>query len=155
MESLKIQWLINHKAWDKDWNLLFDETFHNIITKAGKAEIANLAGNVSTPTAFSYLANWSGTTAATSDDTTLQTENDNTNGFGRASATVSRVTTTSPNDTLQLVKQWTATWNVTVNEIGIFNAASVWTMLWRQVLWATKNFGASDTYQVTYKIIFS
>lgn len=155
METIKIKWLINHKAWDKNWNLLFDETFPNTITNTWKAELANLAWNVSSPASFTYLANWTSATAAAATQTALIWENANTYWFWRAAATVTRQTTTSTNDTLQLIKLWTATWDVVVNEIWIFNDATTGIMLWRQVLWATKNFWTWDTYQVTYKIIFA
>ena len=112
-------------------------------------------GNVSTPVAFTYLANGSDSTAASTAQTALIAENGNTYGAGRASATVTRTTTTFTNDTLQLSKTWSITGNVTVNEVGVFNNSSTGTMLARQVTSSTKNLVNGDAFQVIYKIIIS
>lgn len=140
--------------FDKDGNLKSTTGWlKNTITNAGKAEIANLAGSVSTPAAFTYLAVGSSSTAESASHTGLQTEITN-NGLARAAATVSRVTTTQTNDTLQLVKTWTASGAVTVEEVGIFNASSNGTMLGRK-LTGTKTLANGETIQATYKVQFS
>lgn len=151
--SLKLKWVVNYKAWDKDGNLKFDVTEENMIVNSGLAEVTNLLGNVSSPVPFTYLANGSSSTAANATQTTLVAENTNTYGAGRAAATVTRQMTTVANDTLQLVHQWTITGAVTVNEVGIFNDATTGTMLCRQVTSSTKNLVNGDTFTVTYKII--
>lgn len=125
----------------------------NTITKTGLAEITNHLGNISSPVAFSYLAVGTGTTAATSDDTTLEAEITDS-GLERASATVTQETTTSTNDTLQLVKQWTASGSKAVTEIGAFNASSSGVMLGRQVF-SVINTVSGDTLELTYKFIFA
>jgi hypothetical protein len=53
------------------------------------------------------------------------------------------------------VYSWSITGNVTVNEVGVFNANSAWTMLCRQVTTSTKNLVNGDTFTVTYSIILS
>lgn len=126
-------------------------TINNTITNAGKADSVNLLGNVTGTAAFTYLAVGTGTTAAAATDTALQSET-TTPSLARASATVSRVTTTTTNDTLQLVKQWTATTAVAVTECGAFNASSVGTLLGRQVF-SVVNVADTDTIQVTYKFV--
>lgn len=123
----------------------------NTITNTGKAESINLLGNVSTPAAFTYLAVGTGTTAAAATDTALQTEIVDS-GLARAAATVTRVTTTVTNDTLQLVKQWTATGAKVVTEAGAFNAASTGIILGRQVFSAV-SLANTDTFQLTYKFV--
>jgi hypothetical protein len=122
------------------------------ITAAGKAEVAGLMGNTGSPSAFTYLANGSGTTAFAKAQTALVTEN-TANGSARASATVSRTTTTDTNDTLSLVKQWTASGAITINEVGVFNAASAGDMLARKVLDSTVTLASTDTWTWTHLIV--
>lgn len=131
--------------WATDW-------FNNGITNAGKAQIALLAGDA-TAVPFTYLAVGTSTTAFGASQTALQAET-TTNGLARAAGTVSRVTTTVTNDTLQLVKTWTATGAVSVEEIGIFNDSSAGTMLCR-ALTTTKTVSADDTLTATYKVAFA
>lgn len=136
-----------NEKWDTGW-------INNGITNAGFAELANLAGNVSTPASFTYLATGSGSTAFAVSQTALVTEN-STNGLERAAATVTRQTTTVSNDTLQLVKTFTATGaGGTVEEVGVFNAASSGTMLGRATT-GTYTLSATDTLVVTYKVVFA
>ncbi len=125
------------------------------ITNAGCAVLAGLAGNVDAQTAFTYVANGTSSTAFANTQTALVGENANTYGLGRAAATVSRVTTTATNDTLQLAKTWTATGSVTVRELGVFNASSSGTMLARTVLAADKSIASGETYALTYKVKFA
>jgi hypothetical protein len=74
--------------------------------------------------------------------------------LGRAAATVTRETTTVTNDTLQLVKVWTATGSKTIEEIGIFNASSGGTMLGR-ALTTTKTIAVDETLTGTYQVKFA
>lgn len=136
-----------------DGSLKWDTGFiDNIITNAGKAQMALLAGD-GTATAFTYLAVGTSSTAVAATDTTLTAEVV-TNGLERASATVSRVTTTVTNDTVQLVKTWTASGSVTVEEVGIFNASSAGTML-GHALTTTKSVTSGETLTGTYQVKFA
>ena len=126
---------------------------NNLITTVGKAELANLAGNVSSPAYFTYLAAGTSNTAVAVGQTALGAEI-STLGLSRASATVSRITTTTTNDTLQLLKIWTASGTLAVEEIGIFNASSSGVMLGR-ALTTTKNIASGETFTGTYKVIFA
>ncbi len=136
---------------DKDGNVKSDTGWlKNTITNAGKAETTNLLGNVSTPAAFTYLAVGSNNIAESASHTALQSEI-TTSGLARAAATVSRVTTTQTNDTLQLEKTWTASASVTVEEVGIFNGSSAGTMLGRK-LTGSKALANGETLKVTYKV---
>ncbi len=151
--SIKIRGQFRMVCRDKDGNLKWDTGFvHNGITTAGKALIASLAGD---PAAvpFTYIALGSGTTAFLSSQTALVTEI-TTSGLGRASATVSRVTTTSTNDTLQLTQTFTASGSQTVQEIGIFNGPAAGTMLGR-ALTGAKGMVSGDTLATTYQVIFA
>lgn len=153
-ETFKIKGQIRLVCHDKDGNLKWDTGFiSNTITNAGKAELANLAGNVSSPVAFTYLAVGTSSTSPAASQTALGGEITDS-GLERAAATVSRVTTTTTNDSLQLVKTWTATGAKTVEEAGIFNASSSGTMLGR-ALTTSKSILTSDTLTLTYKVIFA
>lgn len=122
------------------------------ITAAGKAEVAGLIGDTGSPTEFTYLANGSGDTAFVKTQTALVTEN-TANGSGRAVATVSRTDTTDTNDTLSLVKQWTASGAITIKEAGVFNASSAGDMLARKVLSSTVTLADTDTWTWTHLIV--
>lgn len=126
-------------------------TINNTITNTGKAASISRLGVSAGTTAFTYLAVGSGTTAAAATDTTLQTEITSPS-MARAAATVTQETTTTTGDTLQLVKQWTATTALTVTECGALNASSAGVVLGRQVFSAV-NVASSDTLQVTYKFV--
>jgi len=121
------------------------------ITNAGLAEAAGLLGDTGSPSAFTYLALGSGDTAFAATQTALVSEITDT-GLERASATVSRTTTTVTNDTLKLTHQWTATGDVTVKEAGVFNAASSGDMLARKVLDSSVTLANTDTYTWTHNI---
>lgn len=127
-------------------------TVHNSIMNAGFAQLALLAGDASA-TPFTYLAVGTSTTAVAASQTALVAEITDS-GLARAAATVSRVTTTQTNDTLQLVYQWTASGTKTVEEIGIFNAASTGTMLAR-ALTTSKAMASGDKLDATYQVKFS
>jgi hypothetical protein len=151
--SLKISGRFKLECHDKGGKLKWSTNwFKNGITNAGKAQIALLAGDASA-TPFTYLAVGTSSTAFGASQTALQAETV-TNGLERASATVSRVTTTVTNDTLQLVKVWTATGSVSVEEIGAFNAASTGTMLCR-ALTTTKAVVTNETLTATYQVKFA
>lgn len=127
---------------------------NNTVTNASFAVLSGLAGNVDSQTAFTYIAVGTSNTAPAASQTALGTELA-TAGLTRASATVSRTTTTQTNDTLQLYKEFTVSGaGATVEEAGIFNASSSGTMLAR-ALTGTKALSSGDKFQVTYAVKFS
>lgn len=150
-DSLKVTGTYHFKHM-RDGVVLDEWNVNNLVTSAGKAQLALLAGDASA-TPFTYLALGTSTTAPAIGQTTLVAEI-TTSGLARAAGTVSRTTTTVTNDTLQLVYTWTASGTKTVEEVGVFNAASSGTMLSR-ALTTTREFVANDTYQVTYKVAFA
>lgn len=134
-------------------NEVIDEwTVNNLVTSAGKALLASLAGDASA-IPFTYLAVGTSNTAPAIGQTTLVAEVTDT-GLARAAATVSRTTTTVTNDTLQLVYTWTASGSKTIEEVGVFNASSSGTMLSR-ALTTSKILVNGDTFVVTYKVAFA
>ena len=151
-QGVKFDGVYTIEVRDKDGNLKDREVVENLIVNTGLAEIAGLVGNTGSPTAFTYLAVGSASTAAAATDTTLETELTD-GGLERAAATVTRATTTATNDTLQLVKAFSVTGTKTVREVGVFNDASVGTMLSRSVLTSDKNLESGDTFTLTYQLI--
>lgn len=124
----------------------------NTIVNAGKAQIALLAGDASA-TPFTYLAVGTSNTAPAASQTALQAEITDT-GLARAAGTVSRTTTSVTNDTYQITYTWTASGSKTVEEIGIFNAASTGTMLGR-ALTTSRSVINGETLTATYKVSFA
>jgi hypothetical protein len=151
-DSLKIKGVIEFRIRDKDGNIKDEWTVENLITSAGKAQLALLAGDASA-TPFTYLELGISSTAVAVGQTALQSAIVDS-GLERAAATVSRVTTNVANDTLQLYKLWTATGSKTIEEIGIFNAASAGVMLGR-ALTTSKILVSEDSFEATYKVIFA
>lgn len=127
----------------------------NTISNNAFAVISGLVGNVDTQVAFTFLAVGTDATAESATHTTLQAEIEDS-GLERAAATVTRVTTTQTNDTLQLFKEWTATGTKAIEECGIFNVVTADTviMLGRK-LTTTKTVNASELLRLTYKVKFA
>lgn len=152
MDKQKLHGFFNLKCvrdgevvWDTGW-------VPNIITTAGVAQMALLAGDA-TAVPFTYLAVGTSTTAVAGSQTALVAEITDS-GLARAAATVSRVTTTSTNDTLQLYKEFSVTGSKTVEEAGVFNDATTGTMLAR-ALTTSKSVINGDLLQITYKVSFA
>jgi len=153
MQSINIKGFVRLRVFDKDGNLKQDTgSQENTITKAGLAQIALLAGDASAAP-FTYLALGTDDTAVTADDTALGAEITDT-GLARAAATISRITTTVTNDTLRATYTWTATGVKTIEETGLFNAASSGTMLGHK-LTGTSTTANADEVEVTYDIKFA
>ena len=152
-DSAGLKGRIRLQCHNADGSLKWDTGFiNNVLTNAGKAQVALLAGDA-TAVPFTYLAVGTSSTAVDATDTALNAEITDT-GLERAAATVSRVTTTVTNDTLQLVKTWTATGTKAVEEVGIFNAASGPTIL-GHALTGTKEVNSGETLTGTYQVKFA
>lgn len=122
----------------------------NLVTDAGKAGVASRINGSGAEAAFTYIAVGTGATAAAAGDTALQTET-STSGLSRVNATASRVTTDVTNDTARLTNTFTVTGTVAVTESGVLNAASVGTLLCRQVFSAI-NVVNGDSLQITWNV---
>lgn len=125
----------------------------NGVPTVGKALIAGRLNGSGAPAVADYIAVGTGTNAFAAGDTTLQTETSGS-GLTRAQGTVSLVTTTTTNDTAQVLKSFTVTGTVAVTESGVFNASSAGTLLARQVFSAI-NVVNGDTLQITWKVAFA
>lgn len=132
--------------WDTGW-------LKNLGTNTRLAVLAGLAGATGAQTAFTYLAVGTSNTAVSAAHTALQTEITDT-GLARASAVVSRTTTTQTNDTLLLVKTWTASGVKAIEEVGVFNDSTVGVMAGR-CLTGTKTTANGETITANYKIVFT
>lgn len=138
--------------WRKRDKLKSDTGFQkNLITNVGRAAFIGLIGNVGSVAAFGWLALGTSTTAATAADTTLGAEIVDA-GLARVAASVSRITTTQTNDTLQLTTTFTATGSKTIGEIGFFNAASGGIMGGRKVPTVATTVANTDQLVGTYTI---
>lgn len=152
-----VQLLVKH-GWLSPFhpkNLLFgfwgnSMELANTVTNAGKADVAALINGAASPNPFDYIGVGTGTTAAAATDTTLETEIVDS-GLSRAQGTASQTTTDVTDDTAQVTKSFSVTGTKAVTESGLFNAASVGTMLARQVFSAL-NVVNGDTLAVTWKI---
>ena len=91
-----------------------------------------------------YIAIGTGTTAVTLADTALGTEVET-----RATGTSSRTTTSSTNDTYQVVGTITATGARVVGEVGLFDASSTGNLFVRGVLASTVTLASGDSITVT------
>ena len=152
MDTTKLKGIYNFEIRDKDGNLKDKWEVENLVTNAGFAQLALLAGDA-TAVPFTYLAVGTSATAPAVTDTTLTAEVV-TNGLERAAGTVSRVTTTVTNDTYKITYTWTASGSVTVEEVGVFNAASAGTML-SHALTTTKAVTSGETLTGTYTLKFA
>lgn len=125
----------------------------NLITNAGKAQVAGLVLSDVGGTAFDYIAIGTDNTAAAAANTALGAEI-TTGGGARAASTGTRVTTSVTNDTAQLVATWTFSGSFAIVETGVLNASSAGVLLARQVF-STINVQSGDQLTITWKIQIS
>jgi hypothetical protein len=148
----KLQGTFHFEHRDKDGNLKDTWEVKNLVTNAGFAQLALLAGDASA-VPFTFLAVGTSSTAPAVGNTTLAAEI-TTGGLARVAGTVSRTTTTVTNDTYRITTTWTASASHTVEEVGVFNAASSGTMLAR-ALTTSKAVTSGETLTGTYQLKFA
>ena len=115
---------------------------------AGFTELAKL-GAGETAAAWTHIALGTGT-GQNASDTTLDTETA-ASGLARVGATMSTVTTTVTDDTIQAYKVFTAGATVLVKEAGVFNASSGGDMLMVGALAPEASMVSGDTLTITMK----
>jgi hypothetical protein len=119
-----------------------------LLVNTGKAIVTNyLNGGAATQPKYVAWGTGAGTTGLT--DTTLFTETGS-----RVTGTTSQVTTTTTNDTLQVVGTQTASGSVTITNAGLFDASTSGN------LFAKGDFtgvalNSGDSIQFTFKVQFS
>lgn len=115
-----------------------------IVVNRGKEIIVDRIMGVGTEPKF--VAMGTGTAAEAATDTQLVTEVET-----RVSGTSSKVTTTTTNDTYQVVATITATAARAVTESGLSDAATVGNLFTR-ALFAVINLGSGDSIQFTWRV---
>lgn len=96
-----------------------------------------------------FVAMGTGSTAEAATQTALVTEVET-----RATGTSSRVTTTTTNDTYQVIGTVTATTTRAIVESGLFDAVTTGNMLTR-ALFTVINLASGDSIQFTWQLKFS
>ena len=130
--------LVDHRG-----RLKFEEIVDNLVVDAGEAHIADQLSSAPGGAAMSHMAIGTGATAAAFGDTALGAETD-------------RNALTSRTDATNVVT-YVGTWaqgdgtNAALREAGIFNAASVGTMLARAV-YSNIDKQAGDTLTITWTV---
>ena len=115
---------------------------------AGFTELAKL-GAGETASAWTHIA-LATVTGQDASDTALDTETA-ASGLARAAATMSTVTTTVTDDTIQAYKVFTAGASATIREAGVFNASSGGDMLMVGALSPAADMVSGDTLTLTMK----
>ena len=146
LERIKANGRLNILLVDAQGNIKDERDVNNLVVDVGLAYIASRMKDA-TATAMSHMAVGTGATAAADAQTALVTES------ARVALTSTTITTTTvANDTVQYVATFGAgTGTAALTEAGIFNAASVGTMLCRTVF-SVINKGANDTLTITWKV---
>ena len=147
-DTVKLGGIFEVEVLNKQGERVWYRKFKNKMTNASLAAITGLVGNTGSQSAFTYIALGTSSTAVSAAHTALQAEIVDS-GLARASATVSRTTTTQTNDTLSLTKTFTVTGTKAIEEIGVFNASSAGVMLAR-ALTGTVNVVNGNTIVTTY-----
>jgi len=123
---------------------VFERLIKNLIPTIGKAALANI--QIGAGTAASHIAIGTGTTGAVAADTTLEAE------VLRASATRTRITTTTLNDTANYTVDISIGTSYTISEAGLLNAASAGDLYARQVFTGVAVI-SGDYFRVVWKFI--
>jgi hypothetical protein len=119
-----------------------------LLVNTGKAIVTNyLNGGAATQPKYVAWGTGAGTTGAT--DTTLFTETGT-----RVSGTTSQVTTSTTNDTLQVVGTQTAGSTLAITNAGLFDASTSGN-LFAKGDFSTINLNTGDSIQFTFKVQFS
>jgi hypothetical protein len=119
-----------------------------LLVNTGKAIVTNyLNGGAATQPKYVAWGTGAGTTGAT--DTTLFTETGS-----RVSGTTSQVTTSTTNDTLQVVGTQTAGSTLAITNAGLFDASTSGN-LFAKGDFSTINLNTGDSIQFTFKVQFS
>ena len=119
-----------------------------LLVNTGKAIVTNyLNGGAATQPKYVALGTGAGTTGAT--DTTLFTE-----VTPRVSGTTSQVTTSTTNDTFQVVGTQTAGTSETITNAGLFDASTSGNLFVKGDFTGIP-LNTSDSIQFTFKVQFS
>ena len=120
-----------------------------MLTDTGLSEVCKLLGNLANGTEFTYIAYGTGTGAEDSSDTSLGNETD------RGLATIELTSTLAPQDTVKWYRYFVVDDDVTINEVGVFNASSGGDMLGRKKLTSGVFAGKGNVVYVEFKAMMS
>ena len=127
----------------------FDRYMEDLVVTAGKAAVANLLATDSGTSCFKYTAIGQDNTVPGAAQTALM------NQYKRKAAdTITRVTTTTTNDTMQSTTTFDVTDTVAIVESGLFDASTNGNMLCRQTF-AVINLVNGDQITFIWKIVVS
>jgi len=127
----------------------FDRYMEDLVVTAGKAAVANLLATDSGTVCFKYTAIGQDATAPAATQTSLL------NQYKRKAAdAITRVTTTTTNDTMQSTTTFDITDTVAIVESGLFDANVNGNMLCRQTF-AVINLVNGDQITFIWKIVVS
>lgn len=151
-ESIKVtgKLMVEHF---RDGVLIDKQDFRdNIVTTVGKNAIATLFNATTAGNALvTHMGFGTGTTAVAVGDTALTTE---LSGSGYARVAVTRTIPTA--GTIQYVSTLTGlTAATTIQEAGLFNAATAGALFAHQLTGAVNLATASDSIQVTWQVTFA
>lgn len=152
---LGIMDIMEAKVFDKNHRLKDSRKVVDIITNTGLAEIAGLIlSDVTGVTAFDVIGIGTGDAAAQATNTGLESEIKRKSGAG------SRVTTTTTNDTAQLVSTFSSadglSGTATVKEACVANMTTTGITVARQVFTGLAvDWDAGDSIEITEKIVCS
>jgi hypothetical protein len=128
------------------------EERENVITTVGKNALASLLNSASAGTSLvTHMGFGTSTTAVAAGDTALGTELVG-NGYARVAVTRSNP---SGNVIQYVANLSNITSTVTVQEAGLFNAATGGTLFAHQLTGAVTLSSSSDSLQVTWQVTFS
>lgn len=145
-ESLKVTGAFTLELRDASGALKDRREVKNTVTTVGKTALATwLAAATQSATFMPYVALGTGTNAASTGDTTLQTE---------LSTRVAGTITSSTNVFQSVATFGAGTDTGAVTEAGLMSASSSGTLFARQVF-SVINKGASDSLTVTWQVTFS
>lgn len=138
---------VHIQVFDKDKNLIEEQTVKNLVVTTGLNHIADRLGESSPATRMSHMEVGTGTTAPAAGNTALET--------AIASSRVALTSQTVSTNTVEYVGDFPAgTGTGAVTEAGVFNASSGGTMLCRTTF-SVVNKGAADTLKITWTLTVS
>lgn len=148
LENLSVKGSVKIEVHDENGVLKEEHFYDNLVVTTGRSYVTSRMKDASA-TVMSHIGIGTGAVSPATGDTTLGAEQGT-----RVASTVTQVTTTTANDTIQYVSQFIANNPATpqaITEAGIFNASTVGTMLSR-VTFAAINKAIADTLTITWQI---
>lgn len=157
-DGIRFKDWLEARVFDKNGDIKQIHNAEDLITSAGKAAVASLLiSGMTVVSNFQFIGIGSGSTAASTVDTVLDEL------FKRVKGSCSRITTSAPNDTAQVLYIFasgkpagvsgTSTGTKAIEESGLFNELSGGQLLARQTFSPLNlDWDLGDSLQITWKI---